>query len=123
MEGTGAADKGTMVPKADSWPPEEGRAPHIPRDHLRHDTRRPEWGACTQLPAQDEIRKEGIREASDQGNEHQEPREHTRAAQGGRRNALRRLGDGPYRGQGSERHPYTRGKKQRPFPDGKAKAW
>ncbi|MBO5583471.1 MAG: hypothetical protein J5942_03165 [Prevotella sp.] len=50
-----------MVPKADSWPPEEGRAPHIPRDHLRHDTRRPEWGSCTQLPAQDEIRKEGIR--------------------------------------------------------------
>ena len=84
--------------------------------------RRPEWGACTQLPAQDEIRKEGIREASDQGNEHQEPREHTRAAQGGRRNAVRRLGDGPYRGQGPERHPYIRGKEQRPVPHGEAKA-
>ena len=100
-----AADRG-VVSEADIGLAEEEGGVDISRAHLRDDPGGRERRAASPLPAQDEVPAAQEARASDGGGEHPGEGEHPRAAAGGGRAQVRRLGDGPdTRERAEERDP------------------
>ena len=87
-------NRGRLVARADSRCPAQGGHTHCQADHLQPCARRRHRQTCRALAPRAQIRQENQGLASDKSDQHCQPHKHPLASGGGRRQAVRRLGDG-----------------------------
>ena len=99
--------RGGMVSRPDSGSTQERRYPHRQADHLQPCSCRYNRETGSAYASWAQIQKARQNPASDKSDQYTQPHKHTRAPQGGRRNPIRRLGNGHHHRllRSCHRHP------------------